>query len=68
MQVNHILPKTRNSYGRCVAGSDQVWTIPNDQVVRNVVTAIGNGYRLIDTAARYENEAGVGKGIRVSGI
>lgn len=45
-----------------------VWTIPNDQVVKNVVTAIENGYRLIDTATRYENEAGVGEGIRASGI
>jgi diketogulonate reductase-like aldo/keto reductase len=45
-----------------------VWTIPDDQVAENVVTALANGYRMIDTAARYENETGVGKGIRDSGI
>lgn len=45
-----------------------VWTIPDDQVVGNVVTALENGYRLIDTAARYDNETGVGEAIRVSGI
>jgi 2,5-diketo-D-gluconate reductase A len=41
----------------------------NDVEVRPVVAqAIEIGYRLIDTAARYGNERGVGKGIRDSGI
>ena len=33
-----------------------------------VVTAIDNGYTLIDTAAIYKNEEAVGKGIKASGI
>jgi diketogulonate reductase-like aldo/keto reductase len=34
------------------------------EVIHSVRTAIKNGYRLIDTAAVYQNEEGVGKGIR----
>lgn len=45
-----------------------VWTIPDDQVIGNVITALENSYRLIDTAARYDNETGVGEAIRTSGI
>lgn len=39
-----------------------------DAVVRQVVTALHAGYRLIDTAENYENEEGVGEGLRTSGI
>jgi 2,5-diketo-D-gluconate reductase A len=35
---------------------------------RSVVDAIQAGYRLIDTAASYENEEAVGKGIKRSGV
>lgn len=35
---------------------------------RSVIDAIQTGYRLIDTAASYLNEAAVGKGIRQSGV
>ncbi|OJV53647.1 MAG: oxidoreductase [Bacteroidetes bacterium 43-16] len=35
---------------------------------RSVIDALNNGYRLIDTAAKYENEAAVGKAIRESGV
>ena len=35
---------------------------------RSVVDAIATGYRLIDTAASYENEEAVGKAIRRSGV
>jgi len=35
---------------------------------QSVVDAIGTGYRLIDTAASYLNEAAVGRGIRRSGL
>lgn len=41
----------------------------NDDIVAPVlVTAIAAGYRHIDTAFRYGNQRGVGKGIRDSGI
>ena len=45
-----------------------VWRIPEDEAAENVRTAIVAGYRLIDTAAIYKNEAGVGEGIRQSGV
>lgn len=38
------------------------------ELVNAVKTAIQHGYRSIDTAAIYENEAGVGQGIKESGI
>ena len=39
------------------------WPLDDDQVSRTVVDAVGIGYRLVDTAAKYGNEAGVGAGI-----
>jgi 2,5-diketo-D-gluconate reductase A len=42
--------------------------LTDDEVERTVITATGLGYRHIDTAAKYENEVGVGRGIRRSGI
>lgn len=44
------------------------WLIPNDKVVDAVKDAISLGYRHIDTAFAYENEAGVGEAIRNCGI
>ena len=35
---------------------------------RSVIDAIDAGYRLIDTAASYQNEAAVGQGLRRSGV
>jgi len=45
-----------------------VWRTPNDVAVTAVRSALEAGYRHIDTAAIYENEQGVGEGIRSSGI
>lgn len=46
-----------------------VFQIPDAQeCTRCVVDAIQTGYRLIDTAASYTNEAAVGAGIRQSGV
>jgi len=45
-----------------------VWQVPNDIVAEAVKTAIQTGYRLIDTAAIYDNETGVSEGIRASGV
>ena len=39
-----------------------------DECERGVIEAIRTGYRLIDTAASYGNEIGVGKAIKRSGI
>lgn len=44
------------------------WPLKDDEAARVVVTAIEAGYRHIDTAFRYGNERGVGRGIRDSGI
>jgi len=44
------------------------WPLDDGQVARTVVDAVQAGYRLIDTAAKYRNETGVGQGIRDSGI
>lgn len=45
------------------------WQTPDGEVARDSVkAAIDAGYRHIDTAATYDNEAGVGEGIKVSGI
>ncbi|HYG42294.1 MAG TPA: aldo/keto reductase [Bordetella sp.] len=45
-----------------------VWQVPNNEAARCVKEALGAGYRLIDTAAIYGNEAGVGEGLRASGL
>jgi len=43
-------------------------SLNDDKVAPVIVTAIEAGYRHIDTAYRYGNQRGVGKGIRQSGI
>ncbi|WP_429949753.1 aldo/keto reductase [Enterococcus sp. AZ101] len=46
-----------------------VWQVKDgDEAVDSVKWALETGYRLIDTAAAYKNEASVGEGIRQSGI
>ncbi|MDE1549471.1 aldo/keto reductase [Jeotgalibaca caeni] len=44
------------------------WMIENEAVVQVVKDAIELGYRHIDTAAGYQNEEGVGRGIKESGV
>lgn len=45
------------------------WQTPNGDTAERIVSfAIQNGYKHIDTAAIYENEQGVGKGIKESGV
>lgn len=44
------------------------WPLRGEEARDAVAAAIGLGYRHIDTAARYENEVGVGAGIAASGI
>ncbi|MBM7688343.1 glyoxal reductase [Enterococcus ureilyticus] len=46
-----------------------VWQVKDgDEAVDSVKWALETGYRLIDTAAAYKNEASVGEGIRQAGI
>ncbi|MBA0207734.1 aldo/keto reductase [Pectobacterium brasiliense] len=45
-----------------------VYQSGSDETVAAVVTALAEGYRMIDTAAAYGNEAEVGQGIVQSGI
>ena len=45
-----------------------VFQVPPDDAQRVVKTAIDAGYRHIDTAAAYNNEAGVGAAIKASGL
>ena len=45
-----------------------VFQIDNDAAIGAVETALATGYRSIDTATIYQNESGVGEGIRRSGL
>ena len=45
-----------------------VWQVSDGEAETAVARAIEAGYRLIDTAAGYGNEAGVGRGLRASRV
>jgi 2,5-diketo-D-gluconate reductase A len=45
-----------------------VWQTPDNEAAPAVKAALDAGYRHVDTAAVYENEQGVGEGIRQSGV
>jgi 2,5-diketo-D-gluconate reductase A len=45
-----------------------IWQVPADRTAGTVATALGLGYRLVDGAAIYGNEAGLGDGLRASGL
>lgn len=45
-----------------------VFQVPDAETTEAVATALKAGYRSIDTAAAYQNEAGVGKALASSGI
>ena len=45
-----------------------VWQVEDQTAVETVKLAIDAGYRSIDTAAIYNNEVGVGQGIKASGV
>ncbi|GHT99956.1 oxidoreductase [Betaproteobacteria bacterium] len=44
------------------------WQTPDTDAAQSVSAALSTGYRLIDTAAVYENERGVGQGLLDSGL
>lgn len=45
-----------------------VYKVPNDEIAASVTTAFEAGYRSVDTAQFYQNEAGLGIAIQQSGI
>lgn len=44
------------------------WLIRNEDVAEAVKEAVKIGYRHIDTAQAYQNESGVGEGIKMCGV
>jgi 2,5-diketo-D-gluconate reductase A len=44
------------------------WPMDDGAAETAVATAIGMGYRLVDTAENYGNERGVGRGLKASGV
>lgn len=44
------------------------WPLNDDEVEQAVIAAAEAGYRHVDTAVKYGNEIGVGRGIRNSGV
>lgn len=63
------IPSLRMRTGRTIPQIGLgVYKVPPGEVADAVVTALDAGYRHIDTAALYGNEAGVGEGIRRSHI
>lgn len=65
MQIPFIVLNDRNTIPQLGYG---VWKIEDQDASKAVQNAIRTGYRHIDTARIYENEKGVGEGIRNSGI
>ena len=61
----HSLPANGASIPAIGLGT---WTYDDETAARLVAEAIRVGYRHIDTAAMYQNEAGVGAGLRASGV
>ncbi|MFI6673380.1 aldo/keto reductase [Kribbella sp. NPDC050470] len=60
MKLNNGVEMPQLGYG--------VFQIPNDETATAVTAALEAGYRSIDTAAAYQNEAGVGQALADSGI
>lgn len=68
--MNHIQDTTtlHNGVKMPLLGLGVYKTQEGEETIRSVTSAIECGYRHIDTASLYANEAGVGKAIRESGI
>jgi len=45
-----------------------VWQVPDDEVAPAILTALESGYRSIDTARAYDNEAGVGRALAATDV
>ncbi|KAJ4525112.1 hypothetical protein HRR90_003362 [Exophiala dermatitidis] len=67
--LNHTSQKfTLNTGAQIPAIGLGTWKSPPEQVRKAVSHALKYGYRHIDTALNYQNEAEVGQGIRDSGV
>ncbi|MET9765095.1 aldo/keto reductase [Streptomyces sp. NPDC006372] len=44
------------------------WPLDDEQAEQAVRSALGTGYRLVDTATNYRNETGVGRGVASVGV
>lgn len=64
----HEMEKNLNNCVKMPMMGFGTWMMTDEQAACAVRQAIGAGYRLIDTAAFYNCERGVGQGIRDSGI
>lgn len=67
---SYMLSKTitlNNGIKMPIIGSG-TWPLLGNECTRTVTTAIEQGFRLIDTAAKYSNEQAVGKGIKQSKV
>lgn len=63
-----IPQRTLNDGNEIPAIGFGTYKLTGDDGTTSVVTALESGYRLIDTALNYENEAAVGEAIRRSGV
>jgi 2,5-diketo-D-gluconate reductase A len=69
MSENHQVPYLTQNNGRTIPQIGLGIYGPDDAGTADAVsTAIEVGYRMIDTAALYQNEGGVGEGIRRAGL
>lgn len=61
----HITLNDGNAIPRLGLG---VWRVPDGEASQLVAESIDAGYRHIDTAEAYQNEAGVGKGLKLTKV
>ncbi|NJQ02900.1 aldo/keto reductase [Streptomyces zingiberis] len=66
--MSHVPDITLNNGVRMPQLGFGVWQVPDDEATDAVTAALETGYRSIDTAAIYGNEAGTGAGIARSGL
>jgi len=66
--VINIPEHTLNDGTRFPAIGLGTWPLGDAEAERAVTAALGLGYRLVDTATNYRNEAGVGLGIARAGV
>ena len=68
MQTTQIPTVTLNNGVEMPILGFGVFQIPSDETEQAVTTVLEVGYRHFDTAASYQNEEGVGRAVRSSGV